>query len=234
MTYPNDPNDPNAQRPETRRMEPYAPDPHATGHYQVDPEAGAYSQTGYQYPETGQYPATGQYGYDEEQPKPKGDGSKTALLVVIVVLAAALLIGLIAALFFLSSGDDGGDGAAVSSSSSAAPSSSTTSSETPSSSTSSEAPSPTQAPGLVTYHLTGQGNVVGIRYGTDSGERVVATAGAPWTSSSRLSPGDTASLTAIVVSGQVTCNILVGQEIIGTATSGPGPLNCSAIVPDEE
>ena len=40
--------------------------------------------------------------------------------------------------------------------------------------------------------------------------------------------GDAAELTAVVVRGPVTCNILRGDELLASATSNGGTLRCTA------
>ncbi len=163
---------------------------------------------------------------------PNTSSSRTVLLVVIALLALALLI--VAGFLVFRSGDR------ATSSSEGTGSSTTTNSEAPSStesSTSSKAPTstpdrtrPTAAPGSVTYQFTGSGSVVAVGYTSADGNQVVAAAGAPWSVRTTVR-GGSAELTAIVVSGTVTCTILHGEDLLASSTSSGGPLACRAQVP---
>lgn len=213
MTEPRD----DEQRPSTRRMEPIDPSAESTTsrHPRQEPVSyaestpGAYSDPGYRDPD----PYQGEPGAS-----PRRLSSRTVLLALIAGLAV-LVLALAAFLVFTGPEDDEADDRA------AVPSRSTTTSET---TTSSSTP-PTSA--SITYQITGNGNLVGLRYRDETGEKVVAATAAPWSVRVTLKPSSSVQLTAIVVTGPVTCNILYDGEPLATATSNGGPLSCQAQIP---
>lgn len=209
--------DPSEQRPPTRRMDP------------IDPSAafGAYEAPNYREPE----PYAGTAAGPAVPPPRKPGSGRTVMLSLIALLALVILV--IAGILVFRSTRSSGDGSAAASASSSADTTVSEESTTTSTSTSTSTSAPTRstaAPGAVTYQFTGNGNLIGIRYTTSSGEQLVAAAGAPWSVRTTVS-GGSAELSAIVVGGKVTCVIMHGEDELYSATSTGGPISCSASVP---
>lgn len=195
-----------------------APGPDAYGY--ADHSAGGYPDGG--------YPAA------PAEP-PRGSGGRTAALALIALLALALLV-LAGYLVFSGRGgepDGGSGGGAVASSSTASTVSSMPASSTETTTSSTTVSSTTAGPAVreVSYRLTGTGNLIGVRYTTQSGDQVVAATGVPWSVRAPVS-GPSAELTGIVVGGRVTCTITVDGEELATATSNGGTIECRASLPD--
>lgn len=210
--------DPNEQSPHTRRMDPIDPN-------SIDPDSIA--------PDPGYAAGYPEPDYGQPSPAPTGgSGSgRTAMLWVIIALALALVLLAGYLLFASTRGADDDAGGAAPVSSPTTTTSTTTSSATTSATTStSEHTRPTAAPGAVTYQFTGGGSVIGIRYTDANGVHTLAGAGAPW--SVRTTVDGVAELTAIVVTGPVTCTILHGEELLASSTSHGGPIACRAAVPN--
>ncbi|MEE4022206.1 hypothetical protein V1Y59_03865 [Gordonia sp. PKS22-38] len=252
---PDEPWDPNRESPETRRFEPSDETAYESGD-----ETAAYGPTdeipgqrGPQQPPPNQPPPTaaypGQYdapqayteassygpGYGEpmppEQPPSKNTGRTVGL--ALAVLGALVVVALVGVLIARGGTDDSDGTAAGGSSSSTTTTTSaesttttTTTTTTPEETTTTPPPEP---PGQVTYQLTGNGDVVGIRYLNQGSSVVVAAAGTPWTQAATVA-GSSAEITAIVLRGPVTCNILRGGDLLASSTSRGGPLRCAATV----
>ncbi|MGV9709365.1 hypothetical protein ACWDTI_01685 [Gordonia sp. NPDC003424] len=259
MTRPPDDRwDPNRENPETRRFDPAddttyqssqeppaahppaAGDPPPTAAYpgpydapQAYTEAqrgqADYGQTSYGQTSYGQ-PAYGDPAYGEPPRPPSNNGRTIAL--ALTALAALVVLALVGVLIARGNGnDDNGTAAGASSATSAAttttrpsPTTTTTTEETPTTTT------PTVPSGAVVYQLTGNGDIVGIRYRSGDSFTLVAAAGSPWSQATTVT-GGTAEMTAIVLRGPVTCNILHGEQLLASSTSNGGPLSCSASVP---
>ncbi|WP_343287313.1 hypothetical protein [Gordonia sp. SID5947] len=152
---------------------------------------------------------------------------------MIAVIAAVVVLALVGILIARGSGsDDAEQTAGASSSSATTTTASSTTTTTTTEETTTTTPTPTVAPGAVVYQLTGNGDVIGIRYITGTRSAVVAAAGTPWSQSATVT-GSTAELNAIVIRGPVTCNILHGRDLLASSTSNGGPLQCSAPLPAE-
>ncbi|WAC53698.1 hypothetical protein [Gordonia sp. SL306] len=239
MTQPPDDRwDPNREHPDTRRFDPadetaaYRPDdrgpadqpPEATGRPgpygppQAYTEAAAYG------------PPYGEPGPGEPPPPPPKNTGRTVGLVI-AVIAAVVVLALVGILIARGSGsnDEQTAGASASSATTTTSEAATTTTTT-TEETTTTTPTPTVAPGAVVYQLTGNGDVIGIRYINGTRSTVVAAAGAPWSQAATVT-GATAELNAIVVRGPVTCNILHGRDLLASSTSNGGPLTCSAPIP---
>ncbi|MFC0316424.1 hypothetical protein ACFQNE_00160 [Gordonia phosphorivorans] len=162
---------------------------------------------------------------------PTAASSRTMMLVVIVALALALLT-VVGFLVFRPGASTESPGAATESTTAEASSSSTESTPSSAAPTSStpDHTRPTAAPGSVTYQFTGSGSVVAVGYKSADGDKVLAAAGAPWSVRTTVR-GTSAELTAIVVTGTVTCTILHGEDLLASSTSSGGPLVCRAQLP---
>ncbi|RUP40269.1 MAG: hypothetical protein EKK60_04245 [Gordonia sp. (in: high G+C Gram-positive bacteria)] len=241
MTQPQDPQDP--FRSSTRRFDPEHPtsayDPADIPATQQYPGTQQYQGTqpypGNQYPGT-QY-GTAQYGTEQYGQSYGGgggsDNGKRTKILIGSIVAALVAILLVAFLISVTGGhDDEGPGPGTSQTTAT---SDTTSSET--SETTSETTSPTEqtqttapsAPGQVVYRLVGDGSLIVVRYRTSNGIMTAATVRSPW-SVSAFTDNGTASLDAMVVSGSVTCQIVVAGTVVAEGTSSGGPLSCSAEV----
>lgn len=232
MTQPQDPQDP--FRSSTRRFDPEHPtsayDPADIPATQQYPGAEQYPGT--QYPGaqygTAQY-GTEQYGQSYGGGGGSDDGKRTKILIGSII-AALVAILLVAFLISVTGGHD--DEGPVPGTSQTTATSETTSE---SSETTSETTSPTEqtqttapsAPGQVVYRLVGDGSLIVVRYRTSNGIMTAATVRAPW-SVSAFTDNGTAALDAVVVSGSVTCQIVVGGTVVAEGTSSGGPLSCSA------
>lgn len=233
MTQPQDPQDP--FRSSTRRFDPE----HPTSAY--DPADIPATQ---QYPGTQQYQGTqpypgtqygtAQYGTEQYGQSYGGgggsDNGKRTKILIGSIIAALVAILLVAFLISVTGGHDG-DGPGTSETTSATSETTSETSET----TTSETTSPTEqtqttapsAPGQVVYRLVGDGSLIVVRYRTSNGIMTAATVRSPW-SVSAFTDNGTASLDAMVVSGSVTCQIVVGGTVVAEGTSSGGPLSCSA------
>lgn len=215
------------QRPATRRMEPIDPSAGSSG-YRGDAGTGAPGPDTYSsappYPDEGGYTA-----YTEPQ-RASTDTGRTVLLSLIALLALALLV---LAGFLVYRSVNGTEGAApvapgVSTSSTSAPTSVPSSATTTTTTTTT---TPVGTPTTVSYHFTGTGSLIAVNYTSTTGSTVVATAGAPWQVQASVGTGETAQITGIVVSGQVTCQIRQGGTVLAESTGNVGPITCSATVP---
>ncbi|UAK36653.1 hypothetical protein K8O93_15500 [Gordonia bronchialis] len=231
------------QQPGTRQFSPDT-DPAAIG--EPGPPTGY--ETGYEsgYEPTGPTDQYGSFGpppsqayasagpgpgeplqYGSEPPKNTG---RTVGLVLAVV-AALVVLGIVAFLILRDGGDDKSTTAAGSSTTSSAPSTpSTTSTTTTTSETTTTTTTTSTAPSnQVTYQLTGGGSVITVTYRASGRPGFIANTGTPWSESVRVN-GGTAEITAIVISGNVTCTIMQDGQQISSATSGPSPipLRCAA------
>ncbi|MDL9946606.1 hypothetical protein QSJ19_13595 [Gordonia sp. ABSL11-1] len=229
MTRPPDDRwDPNREHPDTRRFEPsdetsaYGPDdPTAPyGPPQAYTEAASYGSG---------YPPPGGPGEPPDEPQPPKKNTGRTVGLALAVIAALVVLALVGVLIARGSGDDGGTGAG--SSSSPEPSTTSSRSTTTTTTTTTEetttTTTPTVPPGQVVYQLTGNGDVIGIRFLDGSRSTVVAAAGTPWSQAATVT-GATAEISAIVIRGPVTCNILRGEDLLSSSTSNGGPLRCAA------
>ncbi|MDL9935149.1 hypothetical protein QSJ18_00160 [Gordonia sp. ABSL1-1] len=168
--------------------------------------------------------------YDGGRP-PGGSSSRGRTVgLVLAVIAALVIVGVVAYVIF--SGNEDNSTQTAGSPTTTGPSSSASEPSTPTTTTTTTtttSPTRTTPPDLVVYQLTGNGDVIGMNYRSGGRPVIVATAGAPWSITTQVG-GDTASLTAIVVRGRVTCTILRDGELLNSSTSGPGPLECRADV----
>ncbi|AZG46355.1 hypothetical protein [Gordonia insulae] len=251
MTQPPDDRwDPNRESPETRRFEPsdetsaygpadetaaYGPaDATAAYRPQDDPYGSpqAYTEAGYQQPGAGYGPGYGPAAGAGAPPPPPQKHTGRTVGLALAVLVALVVIVLVVVLIARGSGsDDGGTTAGASSSSAVRTESSrTTSTTTTTTEDTTTTTTPTVAPGAVVYQLTGNGDVIGIRFVSGNSSTVVAAAGAPWSQATTVG-GSSAEITAIVIRGPVTCTILHGDKLLASSTSNGGPLRCAATVP---
>ncbi|GAC50487.1 hypothetical protein GOACH_25_00230 [Gordonia aichiensis NBRC 108223] len=176
----------------------------------------------------------GEQGYGGQPPtgqetNSSGGGKRTAILVA-AIIAVIALIAVVAYAIVRNSG--GNDGTAATT----APATTTlttppTSRQTTTQETTTEETTTTTtnapAAGAVTYQITGNGDVVALRFRKGNDFEIVAATGTPWSRQATVS-GDNAELTAVVVRGPVTCNILRGEELLASATSNGGTLRCAA------
>ncbi|MFZ2510666.1 MAG: hypothetical protein WAW85_06205 [Gordonia sp. (in: high G+C Gram-positive bacteria)] len=227
------------QRPSTRRMEPIDPSAGtgaypAESHGQQPYEPGSY-QSGAPGPDAysaappPQQPGDAHTGYAAEEPARASTTGRTVMLSMITLLALVLLV--LAGFLVYRSVNGTEDAVAPVPGTSTAASSTTTTSATSSATTATTTTTPVGTPTTVTYHFTGTGGLIAVNYSSSSGNTVVATAGAPWQVQARVGTGDTAQLTGIVVSGQVTCQIKQGDTILAESTGNGGPITCRATVP---
>lgn len=257
---PREPSDPGDEHPETRQFDPFEDpasvgEPTApTEAYGDQPYRDPYGQGdggdqygGDQYP-TEAYSdtrgGTGQYAAPYDTPPPSGGppsagagasgggpGKRTPLLIL-ATLAAIALIAIVAVLIVRGSGGDGGTtSAATTPTTTTAPTTTTTTTEETTTTTEPTTTTTTRTvtPGAVVYQITGNGEVVGLRFRSGADFVVVAATGTPWSQTAQVG-GGSAELTAIVVRGPVTCNILQGEELLSSSTSSGGPLRCAASV----
>ena len=194
------------------------------------PDQG-YGQQGYGNQEYGNQ-EYGQQAYGNEHqpgqdPDSSGGGKRTAILVV-ALIAVIALIAVVAYAIIRSSG---GDGDTVATTAPATTTVTTTPTTTTTEETTTEetttTTTPAQAAGAVTYQITGNGDVVALRFRKGNDYEIVAATGTPWSRQATIT-GDNAELTAVVVRGPVTCNILRGEELLASATSNGGTLRCAA------
>ncbi len=244
MTRPPDDRwDPNREHPDTRRFEPsdetsaYGPDDPTAPYGQTGgyPPPGAPDQYGppQAYTEAASYgpgyPPPGGPGEPPEGPQPPKKNTGRTVGLALAVIAALVVLALVGVLIARGSGDDDG-GTAAGSSSSSEPSTTSSRSTTTTTTTTEETTTtttPTVPPGQVVYQLTGNGDVIGIRFLNGSRSTVVAAAGTPWSQAATVT-GATAEISAIVIRGPVTCNILRGEDLLSSSTSNGGPLRCAA------
>ncbi|MAU81396.1 hypothetical protein VX037_14460 [Gordonia sp. Z-3] len=247
---PDEPWDPNRESPETRRFEPsdetaaYGPTDEIPGQRAQGAGPGEPPPTAAQ---PGPYDAPQAYtaanygagyggpGYGGPvppgPPPPKNTGRTVGL--ALAALGALVVLALVGVLIARGGTDDGTDASAGADSSSATTSTTeredTTTSTTTTTEDTTTTTTPTVAPGEVVYQLTGNGDVVGIRYLEQGSSTVVAAAGTPWSQAATVG-GTSAEITAIVIRGPVTCNILRGEDLLASSTSRGGPLRCAATV----
>ena len=254
---PYQPNPYPQQNPPTRAYDPYAQqDPYAKQdpygyqqqpYGQQDPYAGqgpvyggpAYGPTqqfqggpggpGYPPPGYGQ-------GYGEPvpaggPPPPNGGNTSRTLWLITAVVALIVVVALVAGYFLVSRSNSEDEAAAAASSSS------------------SEAPLPdnlfptfadpsgpqggggqtsaSPTPGQILYALSGNGQVLGVTFASGTTLKVSPTLITPPWSVAADVDGDP-SLTAVVLSGSVTCTISRDGQELTTATSSTGLLRCAA------
>ncbi|MFT4044266.1 MAG: hypothetical protein QM673_14005 [Gordonia sp. (in: high G+C Gram-positive bacteria)] len=226
MTRPPDvPHDPrHEQHPHTRAFDAFEEPASASA---PTAPTEAYSQQRYQEPFL---PAA---GAPHEQPSAgRGGGIRTAVLAVtaLVAIVAIVVVG-----YLLLHRSPGAEGDASAASTIPAPASATATTTAPHTPTTTSAEPPIPAPtrtvarGAVVYQITGNGDIVGLRYRTGTHFTLVAAAGTPWSQAVTVR-GHNAELTAIVVRGPVTCNILRGEDLLSSSTSSGGLLRCVAVL----
>ena len=248
--YPYQPGRPNPQHPPTRAFDPgdggYPP----TGYEQNPYPQGGYgqnqyppSQYGYQQPydqggQGGQYPPTGyppnqyppeQFPGDGTAAAPPPGGSSRTLWLIAAVVALLVVIVLVAG-YFLVSNSDGDDVATPASTSTVettvdpAP---TEESTPPTSGIPGAQPSASAAPGQILYSLSGNGQILGLTYAAGSSIKISPRPiTPPWAVATDVT--GTASLTAVVLQGQVTRTITLDGRVLDTSTSSTGLLRCEA------
>ena len=149
---------------------------------------------------------------------------------MVAIIAVIALIAVVAYAIVRSSGSNG-DTAATTAPATTTISTPTTTEQTTTedTTTTEETTTTTAAPaaGAVTYQITGNGDVVALRFRKGNDFEIVAATGTPWSRQATVT-GDAAELTAVVVRGPVTCNILRGDELLASATSNGGTLRCTA------
>ncbi|MGB3601972.1 MAG: hypothetical protein WBA38_00300 [Gordonia sp. (in: high G+C Gram-positive bacteria)] len=151
-------------------------------------------------------------------------------MLSIVVILAVIVLGLIGYLVFGASSAPKPDSAPASRTTGTT-TEATSASSTTTSSPASTRPSPTVAPGSVTYQLTGNGEAVALAYRDSSGRVLVTATGSPWSQHTSVSDRFV-EMTAVVVRGPLTCTILHGDKLISSSTSHGGPLRCSGKLPN--
>ncbi|MBJ7288362.1 MAG: hypothetical protein JHC79_05585, partial [Williamsia sp.] len=177
-----------------------------------------------QYP-PGEYPGDGA----ATAPPPGGGSSRTLWLIAAVV--ALLVVIVLVAGYFLVSSSDGDDVATPATSSTVettddflAP---TEESTPPTSGVPGAQPSASAAPGQILYSLSGNGQILGLTYAAGSTIKISPRLiNPPWAVATDVS--GTASLTAVVLQGQVTCTITLDGRVLDTSTSSTGLLRCAA------
>ncbi len=238
MTRPPDDRwDPNREHPDTRRFEPgdetaaYGPGDQtgAPGTYGA-PQA--YTE-GYQNPQYGPTGAPGpNYGAPPPPPTPPSKNTGRTIGLAAAALAALVVLVVVGVLVARGTGNNGSSAGGASSSAPGTRGSSTLTTTTTTTTTEETTrTTSTVAPGAVVYQLTGGGDVIALRFRDGDGHTIVAATGAPWSQATTVT-GGVADLTAIVVRGPVTCNILQGEQLLSSSTSNGGPLSCSANLPN--
>ncbi|MGW0035275.1 hypothetical protein [Gordonia sp. NPDC003376] len=220
---PGEPRDPNQQPPHTRA---FGPDDNPA----IPPEA----TYGYGYTAGPPPSPPGGHGGSNGGGSNGGGGNRRTLYLSIAALVALILvIGLAALVFKGRSGDNTSAASSTTSTPASSQASSTTSTGTTTSTTQETTTTPTSTvvAGSVVYQLTGNGDVIGLRYRSGGDSVFVAATGTPWSQHTRIDDGN-AELTAIVVRGPVTCTIMQGTELLSSATSNGGPLRCGAQLPE--
>ncbi|MBE7162532.1 MAG: hypothetical protein INR72_14930 [Williamsia herbipolensis] len=245
---PYQPNPYPQQNPPTRAFDPYAqqpygqPDPYAQQPYgQPDPYATqgpvyggpAYGPTqqlsgGPGTPPPGYGQGYGEYAPAGGPPPPNGGSSRTLWLIAAVV-ALILVVALVAGYFLISRSDSSDDtAAAASSTSEPAPSTDNLfpTFADPSTPQDGGQPSASAAPGQVLYQLSGNGQVLGVTFASGTTLKVSPTLiTPPWSVAATVDSDP--SLTAVVLSGSVTCTISRDGQVLTTATSSTGLLRCA-------
>lgn len=231
------------QRPATRRMEPIDPSAGADGYPDGAAEPQPYGPPRYEpesyasggpgpdaYSSAPPYPGEpGESGYPE--PQRASTTGRTVLLSLITLLALALLV--LAGFLVFRSVNGTEEAVAPVPGTSTATSAATSSAASSTTTTSTTTTTPAGTPTVITYHFTGTGGLIAVNYTSSSGNTVVATAGAPWQVQASVGTGETAQLTGIVVSGQVTCQIKQGATVLAESTGNGGPITCRATVPTD-
>ncbi|MEH3156701.1 MAG: hypothetical protein PGN29_15705 [Gordonia paraffinivorans] len=247
---PYQPNPYPQQNPPTRAFDPYAqPDPYAQQQpYGQQPYGGeqdpyaaqgpvyggpAYGPT-QQYPggPGGPPPGYGQ-GYGEYAPAggppPSNGGSSRTLWLIAAIVALVLVVALVAGYFLVSRSDSSDDTAAATSSTAEVAPSTDNLSPTfgdPSTPQDGGQPSASAAPGQVLYQLSGNGQVLGATFASGTTLKVSPTLiTPPWSVAATVDSDP--SLTAVVLSGSVTCTISRDGKVLTTATSSTGLLRCA-------
>lgn len=214
--------------------QPYEPTA-ATQYHQPTDHSGYYDgpYTQAQYAQ-GQPPAQGQPAYNPGPPAqpPKKNAGRTIGLSLAIILAL-IVIGFVG--YRIVDRNGSSDTTAATSSETTAEESTATESSTTESTTEETTSTPATGTdpvpvGQVTYQITGDGDVVGLRYTTSTGSQFLAAVGSPWQQTTKVANG-TAAMSAIVVRGKLTCTISRGDNVLSSSTSAGGTLNCSATLP---
>ncbi|NDK88913.1 hypothetical protein GYA93_04870 [Gordonia desulfuricans] len=218
---PGEPRDPNQQPPHTRA---FGPDDNPA----IPPE----TSYGYSAAPPPPPPGNGGPGGSNGAPDGGGGGNRRTLYLSLAALVALILVIGLAALIVKGEGDDTSATGSATSTVTSSPTTSTTSTSTTSPTTqeTTTTPTTTVVAGSVVYQLTGNGDVIGLRYRSGGDSVFVAATGTPWSQNTRVDDGN-AELTAIVVRGPVTCTIMQAGELLSSATSNGGPLRCGAQLP---
>lgn len=228
---PYQPNPYPQQNPPTRAFDPYAqPDLYAQQPYGQQPygQQDPYATQGPVYGGPA-YPPPG-YGQPYGQPAPPNGGSSRTLWLVAAIVALILVVALVAGYFLISRSDSSDDTAAAASSSSETAPSTDNLFPTfgdPSTPQDGGQPSASAAPGQVLYQLSGNGQVLGVTFASGTTLKVSPTLiTPPWSVAATVDSDP--SLTAVVLSGSVTCTISRDGQVLTTATSSTGLLRCAA------
>lgn len=225
--YPGPYDAPQAYTEQTAYQQPYG----QPGYGQQGYGQPGYGQPGYGQPVYGD-PAYGDPAQQGEPTPPKHTGRIVGL--VLAALVGLVVVALAAVLIVRGTGNRNNGGTAAPATSSTTATTTTTSSPTTTTTTTTEetttTPTPTVAPGAVVYQITGNGDIVALRYRTGDAFSVVAAVGTPWSQAATVT-GGVAEMTAIVLRGPVTCTILHGEDLLASSTSNGGPLRCAANLP---
>lgn len=229
----------------TRRMDPLD----ETAAYEMSDPTHAYDQHQQPYEQPyqtayGQQPYTGGAYPDQQHPgqpypdqpatsggeppvtPPRKNTGRTVGLSLAIVLAL-IVIGFVGYLIVDKNRSPAPGVAIVSESATDSTTTSATTSSPTSTSTQTSTPTTPAVPvGQVTYKISGDGDVLGLRYRTGNSSQFVPAVGAPWSQVAQA--GERAELTALVVRGKVTCSIMHGDKVLSTSTSAGGTLMCQA------
>ncbi|GAA2061693.1 hypothetical protein [Williamsia deligens] len=217
--------------PPTRAFDPYA----GGQPYPQEPQyGGGPAYGGGQYPGGPGYPPPGApYGYGQPAPDgpppPGGGGGSSRTLWLIVAIVALVVVVAVVAGYFLVSRSNGDDSTAAAASTSSVP---TTDDllptlDNPSAGADTPQTSASAAPGQVLYALSGNGQVLGVTYTVGTRLKISPTLiSPPWSVAATVDSDP--SLTAVVLSGSVTCTISRDGQVLTTATSSTGLLRCAA------
>lgn len=215
--------------------QPYEPTAATQYHQQPDHSGyydGPYTQA--HPPAQGQPNTQGQPAYDPRQPAvPTKNNTGRTIGLSLAIILALIVIGFVG--YRIVDGNGSSDTTAATSSetsteqSTAAESSTTESTTEETTSTPATGTDPVPV-GQVTYQITGDGDVVGLRYTTSTGSQFLAAVGSPWQQTTKVAHGS-AAMSAIVIRGKLTCTISRGDNVLSSSTSAGGTLNCSASLP---
>ena len=227
-----DPLDDKSTQAYSDSAQPYEP-PAAT-QYQQPPTQSHY----YDEPYTQGQPVPAAQPQSYEQPPaqpPSGKNTGRTIGLSLAIVLALIVIGFVG--YRIVDGNGSSSDTTVAASTQTQESTPTDESTTTTESTTestSETPTSTDAVpvGQVTYSITGEGDVVGLRYRTTAGSQFLAAVGSPWQQTTKVSQRR-AELSAIVVRGKLTCTISRGDNVLSTSTSAGGTLQCSATLPSQ-